>query len=43
MCARWNQKIRELLTSETGLQKRKKRTADVEHVFAQLKYNHKFR
>lgn len=36
-------KVRELLTSTTGLQKRKQRTADVEPVFAQLKHNHNFR
>lgn len=40
---RHKQKIRELLTSETGLKKRKQRTADVEPVFAQLKHNHNFR
>lgn len=40
---RHKQKIRELLTSERGLQKRKQRTADVEPVFAQLKHNHNFR
>jgi hypothetical protein len=40
---RHKQKIRELLTSEIGLQKRKQRTADVEPVFAQLKHNHNFR
>jgi len=40
---RHKQKIRELLTSQTGLQKRKQRTADVEPVFAQLKHNHNFR
>ncbi len=40
---RHKQKIRELLTSETGLQKRKQRTADVEPVFAHLKHNHNFR
>lgn len=40
---RHKQKIRELLTSETGIQKRKQRTADVEPVFAQLKHNHNFR
>src|SRR5690554_1394314 len=40
---RHKQKIRELLTSEKGLQKRKQRTADVEPVFAQLKHNHYFR
>src|SRR5690606_40719153 len=40
---RHKQKIRELLTSEKGLQKRKQRTADVEPVFAQLKHNHNFR
>jgi hypothetical protein len=32
-----------ILTSEKGLQKRKKRTADVGPVFAQLKHNHNFR
>ena len=40
---RHKQKIRELLTSEKGLQRRKQRTADVEPVFAQLKHNHNFR
>jgi hypothetical protein len=40
---RHKQKIRELLTSETGLHKRKQRTADVEPVFAQLKHNNSFR
>ena len=40
---RHKQKIRELLTSETGIKKRKQRTADVEPVFAQLKHNHNFR
>lgn len=40
---RHKQKIKELLTSETGIQKRKQRTADVEPVFAQLKHNHNFR
>jgi hypothetical protein len=40
---RHKQKIRELLTSEIGLQKRKQRTADVEPVFAQLKHNNNFR
>lgn len=37
------EKIRELLTSQIGIQKRKQRTADVEPVFAQLKHNHNFR
>jgi transposase len=40
---RHKQKIRELLTSEKGIQKRKQRTADVEPVFAQLKHNNNFR
>ena len=40
---RHKEKIRELLTSEIGLRKRKQRTADVEPVLAQLKHNHKFR
>jgi len=40
---RHKQKTRELLLSETGIQKRKQRTADVEPVFAQLKHNHGFR
>jgi transposase len=40
---RHKQKTRELLLSETGIQKRKQRTADVEPVFAQLKHNHHFR
>lgn len=40
---RHKQEIRELLTSEKGLQKRKQRTADVEPVFAQLKHNNNFR
>ena len=40
---RHKEKIRELLLSEKGIQKRKQRTADVEPVFAQLKHNHGFR
>ena len=40
---RHKQKTRELLLSQTGIQKRKQRTADVEPVFAQLKHNHHFR
>lgn len=40
---RHKQKIRELLLSEKGIQKRKQRTADVEPVFAQLKHNNNFR
>jgi Transposase DDE domain len=40
---RHKQKTRELLLSETGIQKRKQGTADVEPVFAQLKHNHHFR
>lgn len=40
---RHRQKARELLNSEVGLEKRKKRTADVEPVFGQLKHNHGLR
>lgn len=40
---RHKQRTRELLLSETGIQKRKQRTADVEPVFAQLKHNNGFR
>ncbi|HEY9169704.1 MAG TPA: IS1182 family transposase [Lutibacter sp.] len=40
---RHKQRTRELLLSETGIQKRKQRTADVEPVFAQLKHNNNFR
>ncbi|MFC5683616.1 IS1182 family transposase [Flavobacterium sp. MAHUQ-51] len=40
---RHKEKIRELLLSAKGIQKRKQRTADVEPVFAQLKHNHGFR
>lgn len=40
---RHKEKVRELLLSEKGIQKRKQRTADVEPVFAQLKHNHGFR
>lgn len=40
---RHRQKARELLNSEIGLEKRKKRTADVEPVFGQLKHNHGLR
>ena len=40
---RHKQKTRELLLSETGIKKRKQRTADVEPVFAQLKHNNGFR
>ena len=40
---RHKQKIRELLLSEIGIQKRKQRSADVEPVFAQLKHNNGFR
>lgn len=40
---RHKEKIRELLTSQTGIQKRKQRSADVEPVFAQMKHNNNFR
>jgi len=40
---RHKQKTRELLLSETGIQKRKQRSADVEPVFAHLKHNNGFR
>ena len=40
---RHKEKVRELLLSEKGIQKRKQRTCDVEPVFAQLKHNHGFR
>ena len=40
---RHKQRTRELLLSETGIQKRKTRTAYVEPVFAQLKHNNRFR
>ena len=40
---RHKQKIRELLLSEKGKQKRKQRSADVEPVFAQRKHNNNFR
>jgi transposase len=40
---RHKQKVRELLTSQTGIQKRKQRSVDVEPVFAQIKHNHNFR
>lgn len=40
---RHRQRTRELLLSETGIQKRKQRSADVEPVFAQLKHNNGFR
>ena len=40
---RHKEKVRELLTSQTGIQKRKQRSADVEPVFAQMKYNNNFR
>lgn len=40
---RHKEKIRELLTSQTGIQKRKRRSADVEPVFAQMKHNNNFR
>ncbi len=40
---RHKERTRELLLSEKGKQKRKKRTADVEPVFAHLKHNHGFR
>ena len=40
---RHKEKIRELLTSQTGIQKRKQRSADVEPVFAQIKHNNNFR
>ncbi|WP_394366076.1 transposase [Sphingobacterium faecium] len=40
---RYNQKVRELLTSEIGIQKRKQRSADIEPVFAQMKHNYNFR
>ena len=40
---RHKQRTRELLLSETGIKKRKQRTADVEPVFAQLKHNNGFR
>ena len=40
---RHKEKVRELLTSQTGIQKRKQRSADVEPVFAQMKHNNNFR
>jgi len=40
---RHKEKVRELLLSEKGIQKRKQRSADVEPVFAQLKHNNNFR
>lgn len=40
---RHKQKARELLKSEEGIRKRKKRCWDVEPVFAQLKHNHNFK
>lgn len=40
---RLKQKSRELLLSETGIQKRKQRSSDVEPVFAQLKHNNGFK
>lgn len=40
---RHKKKVRELLNSQTGIQKRKQRSADVEPVFAQLKHNNNFR
>lgn len=40
---RYKEKARELLKSEEGIKKRKKRCWDVEPVFAQLKHNHNFK
>lgn len=40
---RHKEKVRRLLKSEKGIEKRKQRTADVEPVFAQLKHNNGFR
>jgi len=40
---RHKEKVRELLLSKKGIQKRKQRSADVEPVFAQLKHNNNFR
>ena len=40
---RQKEKARKLLLSEQGILKTKKRSADVEPVFAQLKHNHGFR
>jgi transposase len=40
---RHKERTRELLLSETGIQRRKQRSADVEPVFAQLKHNNGFR
>jgi transposase len=40
---RQKEKARKLLLSDQGILKRKKRSADVEPVFAQLKHNHGFR
>jgi len=37
------EKVRKLLTSEMGIQKRKQRSADVEPIFAQMKHNNNFR
>jgi transposase len=38
----YKQKARERLCSETGIEKRKRRTADVEPVFAHIKHNRNF-
>jgi transposase len=40
---RHKKRTRELLLSQTGIQRRKQRSADVEPVFAQLKHNNGFR
>lgn len=40
---RYKEKARELLKSEEGIKKRKKRCWDMEPVFAQLKHNHNFK
>ncbi len=40
---RYKQRARELLLSEQGVKKRKKRTADVEPIFAYLKHNRNFK